>query len=143
MRKAGSTTVFELLEALRRAAVRTAPALGAVPFEFRAMEYESLNSECLREAGLLGLGREAVLVTHLREPLSRINSEFWYVKEAPTTTRTRLLLGAVLLLRPTALLPSCYHHSYCNCCSYSTTTNSLFSPLSGTTAPASTRRTPT
>jgi len=78
MRKAGSTTLRLFFTRLVEAAPRTNSSSGHVShaYSIQANEFMSFNLQCLQEP----LVRSRVLlVTHLREPLSRLNSEFYYV----------------------------------------------------------------
>jgi len=76
MRKAGSTTVFGvLMSALKR--YRHATNTSGIIFD--RVEYESTNMQCIfGPTALLTRGNGVFLVTHLREPISRINSEYWF-----------------------------------------------------------------
>jgi hypothetical protein len=66
MRKAGSTT-------LRSFFATVAESRG---WHVQANEFLSFNSRCLRNPLV---AHRVLLVTHLREPLGRLNSEFYYV----------------------------------------------------------------
>lgn len=79
MRKAGSTTVFGFLLAVIKESSNYHKT-GSSNITFDRIEYSSLNVGCLTgSAPLLTRSFGTVfLVTHLREPLSRINSEYWF-----------------------------------------------------------------
>ena len=65
VRKAGSTTVFDALEGLVK----------NQGLHFQSNEQSQFNPSCL----LTPLALSFLFVTHLREPMERIKSEFWYV----------------------------------------------------------------
>jgi len=86
MRKAGSTTVFGFLLAVMKDYSGSLAAASSSNITFDRMEYSSLNLGCLfGSAPLLTKPYGTVfLVTHLREPLSRINSEYWFAGPGKT-----------------------------------------------------------
>jgi len=86
MRKAGSTTVFGFLLAIMKDYSSSPAVARSSNITFDRMEYSSLNLGCLfGSAPLLTKPYGTVfLVTHLREPLSRINSEYWFAGPGKT-----------------------------------------------------------
>lgn len=90
MRKGGSTSLEKFIQKARQVHQRFAlsPAetmamkaqhepTGFIGYD--AMEYESLNMQCLfGSSAILGPESQAILVTHFRYPIDRINSEYWY-----------------------------------------------------------------
>ena len=83
MRKAGSTTVFDyMLSTIKmyskyQLANHTPSTVGALGtgIAFDRMEYQAFNIECLRPGAPLA---DALLITHFRKPIARINSEYWF-----------------------------------------------------------------
>jgi len=48
-------------------------------FKIQGMEYEAMNVQCVFGQGaLLARSNGVIKIAHFREPLSRINSEFWF-----------------------------------------------------------------
>jgi hypothetical protein len=89
-RKAGSTTVFGYLLNVQKRITPKDIIQSSKPqnLSVDAMEYQSLNRACIlnrSDTSSPGAQFAAVLmspriitITHLREPISRLNSEFWF-----------------------------------------------------------------
>ena len=75
-RKAGSTTVFEYLMNVIAFWERYDNQSTAV--ELQQEEYGALNYHCILGNNALLRKPSTLLVTHLREPISRLNSEYWF-----------------------------------------------------------------
>ena len=76
-RKAGSTTVFNDLVRFRSQYFSVAG--NDTAWKIQGMEYEAMNVECvLRQGAMLARSNGVIKIAHFREPLSRINSEFWF-----------------------------------------------------------------
>jgi hypothetical protein len=84
MRKAGSTTVSEYIMAALNV---YAKALLNKNIEdviiYDHMEYPGLNVKCIFGPNPILMLPKTVLITHFRNPLSRINSEYWYAINVP------------------------------------------------------------
>lgn len=81
VRKAGSTSLADYLLNVKRvydSGVAHSPG-ASLTLRLEEVEYDALNVNCFigQGAGWLKT-RGAFLVTHLRSPLSRINSEYWF-----------------------------------------------------------------
>jgi hypothetical protein len=72
MRKAGSTSLRAFFASLGQAR----------GWGVQANEFLALNAKCL---GHPVVSRRVLLVTHLREPLARLNSEFFYGERGATS----------------------------------------------------------
>ena len=69
MRKCGSTTLQNFFARATRVSWRST----GEKFNLQANEFMVLNSACLRDSSLFG---RVLFITHLREPISRLHSEF-------------------------------------------------------------------
>jgi hypothetical protein len=89
MRKAGSTTIENFIQKARQVHQKYSMTIAdtiAMKAEkepnafigWDSVEYESLNIQCVLGAtAILTKANNAILVTHFRRPINRINSEYW------------------------------------------------------------------
>jgi len=82
MRKAGSTSLSDYLLNVKRVCNSGIPNDATVVnpvLQLDEVEYDAVNANCFigHGSGLLKVS-DAFLITHLRHPISRINSEFWF-----------------------------------------------------------------
>jgi hypothetical protein len=77
MRKAGSSTVSEYIMAASNAYARALSRNVDDVIIYDRMEYAGFNIKCIFGPNPILTLPKTVLITHFRNPLSRINSEYW------------------------------------------------------------------
>jgi hypothetical protein len=98
MRKAGSTTVGEYIMAALNVYAKALNKNIEDVIIYDHMEYPGLNVQCIFGPNPILMLPKTVLITHFRNPLSRINSEYWYAINVPTLPLISPLSSSPLFL---------------------------------------------